>query len=93
MIITVLATGAFLLFVLAGVLVFSKRRQNLEDEYQRTIPNLARARERRRLWAATTASAVGIYYTNGDGGGGCGGGGCGGGGCGGGGCGGGCGGG
>ena len=83
MIITVLATGAFLLFVLAGVLVFSKRRQNLEDEYQRTIPNLARARERRRLWAATTASAVGIYYTNGDGGGGCGGGGCGGGGCGG----------
>ena len=57
MIITVLATGAFLLFVLAGVLVFSKRRQNLEDEYQRTIPNLARARERRRLWAATTAAS------------------------------------
>jgi hypothetical protein len=79
MIITVIATGAFLSFVLAGVLVFSKRRRDPEDEYQRTIPNLAYARERRRIWAATTAGAVGIHYTSGDGGGGCGGVGCGGG--------------
>jgi uncharacterized membrane protein len=77
MIIAAIATGIFLSFVLASVLVFLKRRRAPEDEYQRTIPNLARARERRRIWAATTAGAVGTYYTSGDGG--CGGGGCGGG--------------
>ena len=71
--------GVSLVIVLVIALVFAVRRcYRPANRYRRGIPNLARARERPKVWAAGTAGAISAYYTGARGGargGGCGGGG------------------
>ncbi|WP_165593271.1 hypothetical protein [Mycobacterium lehmannii] len=91
--VAVILVGAAVILLVASR-VGQRRGESAGDRYRREMGNLhslrnrrmTKAQRRRKRWAAGTAAAAGLGYTDSGGGwdgGGCGGGGCGGGGCGG----------